>query len=125
MSTETRSTAAHTGSPPPLWAGTTVGTLVLRALRRYPDRVAFASDTGALTYAAATELIGRIQRVLADRGFRRGDRIGLLAGNSPEAWCAGIAVQASGMATSWLHPLGSVEDQLYQLADLDAAACLV
>lgn len=126
MTTDTRSTPARTGSAPaPLWAETTVGTLVLRALRRYPDRIAFATDTGTLTYAAVTELVGRIQRVLADRGLRRGDRIGLLAGNSPEAWCAGIAVQASGMATSWLHPLGSVEDQLYQLADLDAAACLV
>lgn len=109
----------------PLWTGTTVGGLVLRALRRYPDRTAFAADTGALSYSAATDLIGRLQQVLAAHGLRRGDRVGLLAGNSAEAWCAGVAVQASGMAASWLHPLGSVEDQLYQIADLDAAACLV
>jgi fatty-acyl-CoA synthase len=109
----------------PLWSGATVGSLVLRTLRRYPGRAAFVSDTGTLTYAGATELIGRLQAALAARGLRRGDRVGLLAGNSAEAWCAGMAVQASGMATSWLHPMGSLEDQLYQLADLDAAACIV
>jgi fatty-acyl-CoA synthase len=114
-------------TPPtgPLWSGTTVGSLVLRTLRRYPDRAAFVSDTGTLTYAGAVELIGRMQAALAARGLRRGDRVGLLAANSAEAWCAGMAVQASGMATSWLHPMGSLDDQLHQLADLDAAACIV
>jgi fatty-acyl-CoA synthase len=109
----------------PLWSGATVGSLVLRTLRRYPDRPAFVSDAATLTYAGATALIGRLQAALAARGLRRGDRVGLLAGNSAEAWCAGMAVQASGMATSWLHPMGSLDDQLYQLADLDAAACIV
>lgn len=121
----TRATAPAALPQGPLWTATTVGSLVLRTLRRYPERVAFASDTGRLTYAGALDLIGCLQRVLAAHGLRRGDRIGLLAGNSAEAWCAGMAVQLSGMATSFLHPLGSVEDQLYQLADLDAAACVV
>ncbi|GAA5164453.1 AMP-binding protein [Pseudonocardia eucalypti] len=114
-------------APPsgPLWPGPTIGTLTLRALRRYPDRIAFAEDSGQLSYGGAAELIGRFQRVLEARGLRRGDRVGLLAGNTAQAWCAGMAVQASGMATSWLHPLGSVDDQLYQLADLGAAACIV
>ena len=107
------------------WSGVTTGTLILRALRRYPDRTAFVADNGRLTYAAVTDLVGRVQRAIADRGFRRGDRIGVLGGNSAEAWLTGVAVQASGMAVSWLHPLGSLEDQLYQLADLDAAACMV
>jgi fatty-acyl-CoA synthase len=109
----------------PLWTLPTFGSLVLRTLRRYPDRVAFSSDAGRLTYAGALDLIGGLQRVLAARGLKRGDRIGLLAGNSAEAWCAGTAVHLNGMANSYLHPRGSVEDQLYQLADLDAAACIV
>jgi fatty-acyl-CoA synthase len=98
---------------------------VLRTLRRYPDRVAFTSDASWLTYAGALDLIGGVQCVLAAHGLRGGDRIGLLAGNSAEAWCAGTAVHLNGMANSYLHPRGSVEDQLYQLADLDAAACVV
>ncbi|MEN3299284.1 AMP-binding protein [Pseudonocardia sp.] len=119
MTTETVTPA------PALHSGATMGSLVLRTLRRYPDRTAFVSATGSLSYAATADLIGRFQHVLAAHGLVRGMRVGLLAGNSAEAWCAGMAVQASGMATSWLHPMGSVEDQLYQLADLDAAACIV
>ena len=120
-----RATAPAAPRQGSLWTSPTFGSLVLRALRRYPERVAFTSDTGRLTYAGALDLIGRLQHVLAAQGLSRGDRIGLLAGNSAEAWCAGTAVHLNGMATSYLHPMSSVEDQLYQLADLDAAACVV
>ncbi|MCE3555904.1 AMP-binding protein [Pseudonocardia sp. RS11V-5] len=107
------------------WVGPTVSELTLRALRRYPDRVAFVDGAESLTYGAVLELIGRIQTVLQAKGLRRGDRVGLLGGNSVAVWCAGVAVQACGMVSSPLHPKGSLQDQLYQLADLDAAACLV
>lgn len=118
-------TAGHPSTSPAMWTTVTVGQLALRALARYPDRVAFSGTTGDLTYAAAADLIGRFQRVLATRGLGRGDRVALLSGNSAEAWCACIAAQASGMVTSWLHPMGSLESHLDQLADLDAAACIV
>jgi fatty-acyl-CoA synthase len=69
--------AAFRQGPP--WTLPTFGSLVVRALRRYPQRVAFTSDTGRLTYAGARDLIGRLQRVLAAHGLSRGDRIGLLS----------------------------------------------
>lgn len=115
----------HAPSWSPVHSAATIGDLTLRVLRRYPDRTAFSSATGSLTYRAAADLIGRFQRSFAARGLRRGDRIALLAGNRAEAWCACIAVQASGMTPSWLHPMGSLPDHLFQLADLDAAACIV
>ncbi|HEX4356980.1 MAG TPA: AMP-binding protein [Pseudonocardia sp.] len=105
--------------------GLTVGAVTLRALRRYPDRTAFSWDGGALSYAGATDLIGRIQRVYAEQRLRRGQRIAVLTGNRAESWCAAAAAQASGLVLSWLHPLGSLPDQLFQLADLDAAAVVV
>jgi fatty-acyl-CoA synthase len=108
-----------------LWSVPTIGALTLRALRRHPDRIAFVGDSGPLSYAATVDLIGRFQHVLAAHGFSAGDRIAVLAGNSAEAWCVGMAAQASRMMVSWLHPLGSLDDQLYQLADLDATACVV
>ncbi len=37
----------------------TIGTQTLRALARYPHRIAFVWDGGTLTYRAAAELIGR------------------------------------------------------------------
>jgi fatty-acyl-CoA synthase len=106
-------------------AGPTIGSVALRALRRYGDRIAFSWDGGNLTYAGAAELIGRFQKVYAERGLRRGQRLVLLTANRAEPWCAAIAAQASGLAISWLHPMGSLEDHIGQIEDLDAAAIVV
>lgn len=99
--------------------------IALRALRRYPERLAFRSASGELTYAGTLELIGRLQHVLARRGVRRGDRVALLSSNRAEFWCASTALQGLGAAASFLHPLGSLDDHLLQIADLDASLCIV
>jgi fatty-acyl-CoA synthase len=106
-------------------AGPTVGSKTLSALGRYPDRVAFAWDGGWLTYGQAKELIGRFQLVYATYGLRRGQRLALLSGNRAEAWCASVAAHASGLATTWLHSIGSLEDQLYQLDDAEVDGLIV
>jgi fatty-acyl-CoA synthase len=109
----------------PLYAGPTTGSQTLRALRRYPERTAFAWDGGRLSYGGAADLIGRMQRVFADRGLKRGDRIALLTANRAEAWCAGAAAQASAMSITWLHPLAAAAEQLDQLGDSESAALVV
>lgn len=109
----------------PLHAPATLGTQTLRALRRYPDHLAFAWDSGSLTYAATDDLIGRIQRVFLARGLRRGQRVGVLTANRAETWCASIAAQLCAMSTTSLHPLGSLDDQLDQIADSEAEILVV
>jgi fatty-acyl-CoA synthase len=109
----------------PAAAGPTVGELTLRVLRRAPDQIAFRWDGGHLTCAQTVDLIGRYQAVFAAAGLGRGNRVGLLSANRAEAWCAGIAAQASGMATSWLHPLNSAADQRRQLQDAEIDALVV
>ncbi|WP_327287838.1 AMP-binding protein [Streptomyces sp. NBC_01198] len=106
-------------------AGPTLGGLTLDVLRRYPDRTAFTWDGGTLTYAGASDLVGRLQSVFAAHGLRRGHCMALLTGNRVESWCASIAAQASGMAITWLHQLASLEDHEYQLKDAEADALLV
>lgn len=103
----------------------TVGFLALRALRRDPDRRALTGEGGDLTGAGAADLIGRYQSVLAGLGLARGSRIGVLSSNRTDAWCAGIAAMASGMAVTWLNSLNSFADHLYQLHDVDVAALIV
>jgi len=105
--------------------GPTIGEVALRVLRRFPDRIAFSWDGGSLSYRAALELIGRFQRVYAECGLSRGQRIAVLTGNSAEPRCAAIAAQASGLGICWLHPVGSIIDQLFQINDMDAAAVVV
>ena len=104
----------------PVLSSLTLGQQTLRALRRYPDRTAFAWDGGRLTYAATADLIGRVQSVLLAQGLARGQCVAILAANRAEAWCAGVAAQACGAATTQLHPRGSMIDHLAQLQDSGA-----
>ncbi|MES2537614.1 MAG: AMP-binding protein [Pseudomonadota bacterium] len=109
----------------PALAPPTLGTLLLRALARYPQRTAFAWDGGTLSYRATAELIGRMQSVYAQAGLQRGQRVCMLTSNLATAWCAGMAALCNGMAITWLHPIGSREDHLFQLADFDTDVLIV
>ena len=106
------------------WCGPTSSSLVLRALRRYPARVAFAWDGGSLTYAAALDLIGRFQGVF-QAAWPGPIVVAFLSANRAEAWCAEIAVQSLGVPVTWLHPMGALPDQLAQLADSGAESLIV
>jgi fatty-acyl-CoA synthase len=103
----------------------TVGAQALRALSRHPSRVAFSWPGGSLTYQGATDLIGRMQKVFMQLGLEPGARVAFLTANRAESWCAGIAAQLSRLAITWLHPLGSLEDQFFQLEDSEAEILVV
>jgi fatty-acyl-CoA synthase len=104
----------------PLHTGPSLSALLHSALARHPERTAFVWDGGQISYRGTAELIGRMQAVYAAAGLGRGTRVALLAANQVEAWCAGMAAQASGMVTTWLHQLGSLDDHLFQLRDFGA-----
>jgi fatty-acyl-CoA synthase len=109
----------------PLYAFPTVCEQTLRALSRYPSRTAFSWPGGSITYRAATDLIGRIQSVFARLSLLPGARVAFLTANRADTWCAGVAAQLSRFAITWLHPLASLEDQLFQLEDSEAQMLLV
>ena len=105
--------------------GLTIAGQTLRALRRYPERIAFSSEVGTITYAGASDLIGRIQSVFSRDGLKRGERMALLSDNSAESWCAAVAAQGLGLSTTWLHPKGSLADHSFQVEDSKSAAIIV
>jgi fatty-acyl-CoA synthase len=109
----------------PLYAFPTVCGQTLRALARYPSRVAFSWPGGSITYGGATELIGRIQKVLNKLGLEPGARVAFLTANRADTWCAGVAAQLSRLSITWLHPLGSLDDQLFQIEDSEAQMLVV
>jgi fatty-acyl-CoA synthase len=39
-------------------------------------------------------------------------RMALLSANRADAWCVGVAAHISRLATTWLHPLASLDDQI-------------
>ncbi len=103
----------------------TIGSQTLRALARYPDRVAFSWPAGSLTYGGATELIARMQAVFVQLGLRPGSCVAFLTSNRADSWCAGVAAQLSRCVITWLHPLASLEDQLFQLEDSQSQVLVI
>ena len=109
----------------PLYAFPAACEQTLRALARYPERTAFSWPGGSITYRGATDMIGRIQSVFMQLGFAPGTRVAFLTANRADTWCAGVAAQLSRLAITWLHPLGSLDDQLFQLEDSEAQMLVV
>src|SRR6476661_7783605 len=109
----------------PLYALPVACEQTLRALARYPSRTAFSWPGGSLTYQGASDLIGRMQGVFVRLGLAPGSRVALLTANRADSWCAGVAAQLSRLAITWLHPLGSLDDQLFQIADSDAQLLVI
>jgi fatty-acyl-CoA synthase len=109
----------------PLYAFPTVCGQTLRALARYPSRVAFSWPGGSITYQGATDLIGRMQKVFMQLGLEPGARVAFLTANRADTWCAGVAAQLSRLSITWLHPLGSLDDQLFQIEDSEAQMLVV
>ncbi len=109
----------------PLYTFPAVCEQTLRALARYPTRIAFSWPGGSITYQGATDLIGRIQSVFVRLGLQPGTRVAFLTANRADTWCAGVAAQLSRLAITWLHPLGSLDDQLFQIEDSEAQMLVV
>lgn len=109
----------------PLYAFPTACEQTLRALARYPERTAFSWPGGSITYRGATDLIGRIQSVFMQLNFEPGTRVAFLTANRADTWCAGVAAQLSRLSITWLHPLGSLDDQLFQLEDSEAQMLVI
>ena len=100
-----------------LYEGCTVGDLILRAIRRGGERIAFALDDQAISYRAFGEQLSRLVQALEARGLRRGDAFAVLSSNRPEAFLVNAAGYLMGLRSTWMHPLASEDDHAYLLED--------
>ncbi len=110
---------------PDLHETASVGDMVTAALRRYPDRIAFRCEGTSLTYRQTEELLARWVVVLRRLGLRRGEGVGLLSPNRPEAWLAQTAPVLAGGRYTALHPLGSLQDHLHACNEAELRFVLV
>mgnify|MGYP001067426526 FL=1 len=108
-----------------LYSNPTFFSFTIRTLRKYPDRVAFRQNGASLTYRELIEFIARVQQVFRAKGLQRGDTVAFLSENRADSWCVWIAAHGLGLSTTWLHPLGSLESQLFQVRDVDARALVI
>src|SRR6195952_1331672 len=61
-----------------------VGDTLTRTAARRPDAMALVQDDRRVTYAQLDREVNRLAHGLADRGYSRGDALGLASGNSIE-----------------------------------------
>lgn len=88
----------------------TWGDILVAALRRFPDRVAFCHDGRQWTYRQTEDVLARWVVVLRERGLRPGDGVGILSVNRPEAFFAQVAPALAGGRYTPLHPAASLTD---------------
>jgi len=100
-----------------LYDGCTVGDLVVSAVARGGDRVAFNSDDTRWTYRQLGALVSTVVQALEARGLQRGDAVATLSANRPEAFLITAAAYLMGLRLTWMNPTSSEDDHAYILAD--------
>jgi fatty-acyl-CoA synthase len=79
-----------------------VGDLLHRTARRYPDKLAIVAGDLRLTYAEFDAAVNRAAHALVDRGLAKGDRLALLSHNS---WQFGVLAFATAKLGVVLVPV--------------------
>jgi len=103
-------------------AGGTIGDMIIQAIARYPDRIAFIDDQSRFSYRELGERIGRAMAAFAALGLKRGDGIAQLSGNRTDVFAVMAAAYLMGLRSVTLHGMGGLEDHAYIVRD--AQACL-
>ena len=99
----------------------TYGELIVTALRRFPDRIAFQQDDRRLTYRQTADLLTRWIAVLTQRGLRHGEGIGVLGEMGWKDLEGDIASQPPVMRSpDDTHSAGA--EQFHQLVNADPAS---
>jgi fatty-acyl-CoA synthase len=110
----------------PLYSGGSFGEVLISALQRFPDRIAFEEEGGrSVTYRETARQIGRAIARLRALGLQPGDTVVQLSGNRSETFFVMAALYIGGFRSVTLHTLASVDDQAYIIEDAEAALVIV
>ena len=102
-----------------------VGDLLHRTARRYPDKPAVVSGDHRMTYAEFDATVNRAAHALAARGLAKGDRLALLSHNS---WQYGVLAFATAKLGVVLVPVNFMlgpDEIAYVLAHSGASGIVV
>jgi fatty-acyl-CoA synthase len=110
---------------PDLYRGPHNGHLLVHALRRHQDKPVLLIGDQELTGQDLADGISRFIQALAEVGVGQGSPVGLLALNRPEVLTSIGAGQLVGLRRTALHPLGSLDDHAYVLADAGVETLIV
>ncbi len=105
--------------------GGTVADLLLTAIRRFPDRTAFANAEATLSYRQLGDAVGHLARHFDSLGLQPGDTVAQLGVNRWEVFAIAAAAYLRGLRSVTLHALGSESDHAFILADCGARIAIV
>ena len=80
-----------------------IGSLLTRAARAYPDRMAVADVTHSLSYSELNDRVNRIANFLWSIGLTKGSRIGFICDNCVEFAELWLATQKIGVVAVLLN----------------------
>lgn len=97
--------------------GGSIGEMIICAIGRYPDRVAFIDADRSITYAALGQRIGKAMAAFRSLGLKRGDGVMQLSGNQAEVFIVMAAAYLLGLRSVTLHAMGGYDDHAYIVHD--------
>lgn len=105
--------------------GPHMGHMVAQALRRHRHEPVLELGEVTLTGQQFSDRVSQYVGAFAGLGVGTGSAVGLLSPNRPEVLLVIAAGQARGYRRTALHPLGSLEDHAYVLADAGVITLVV
>ena len=102
---------------PALYQGGNMGDLLIDAIQRGGERVAFIHGERETSYREFGEQISRMVQALTAQGLAKGDPVATLSANRPEAFLITAAAYLMGLRVTWLNPNSSEDDHVYMLQD--------
>ncbi|MBM7366063.1 fatty-acid--CoA ligase FadD8 [Gordonia hydrophobica] len=102
-----------------------LGDLMVAALSRHRDAPVLRLGETELTGAQMAEQVSRYIQAFEAAGAGTGTAVGLLALNRPEVLFVIGAGQTQGWRRTALHPLGSLDDHAYVLADAAVSTLVI
>jgi fatty-acyl-CoA synthase len=109
----------------PLYAGGTVGRIMMSAIERFAARPAISDGATQLTYREFGDAMARHIAVFRDLGLAKGDAIAMLCGNRTPAVTCRMAATLAGIRFTALHPAAAEENHLFILDDAEIDALIV
>jgi len=97
--------------------GPNMGDLLIAAIARGGDRIAFVDADRRTTYRALGEQVSGLIQALSAQGLKKGDVIATLSPNRPEAFMMTAAGYLMGLQVVWMNPMSSEADHQYQIDD--------
>jgi len=91
--------------------------LLITGLARHADRPALHVGDAMLTATELSHEISRYVQAFRALGIEQGSAVATLSTNRPEVMCSMGAVMINGCRNTPLHPLGSLDDHAYVVAD--------